>query len=305
MNCEKAQTWIDAYVDGELDVPAKALIEAHLETCPGCREQLRRVRHVTALSQSFEAVPPEGLLEKTRFGIADRKSTPMSRIKEKLTMKQGIGMRVGIATVAIAAILGAVVTLTPRPAEARGGAAAVLKKMKAAAAEVKAMHSISFWDDIENKPRIRIEIWTDGKDLYIDRGGHLEIIRHGKFYEGGKPFDYQKYLPDGTMVASGPVDPAMFTVSTQLKMLNRSGADPIDAGTATFQGRTVRKITITTDDGQERHTFWVDAGSDLPLRDSVEHLENGDWVESGYTDYEFIDALDPKLFDNLPPQVGG
>lgn len=299
MNCEKARNLIDAYVDGELEAPERALIEAHLDTCADCMKVRRQVEQMTELSRAFSASPPLGLQERIQQEIARPRATPMSRMKEILMTKNG--MRFGIATIAVAVALGATVMLAPHTAEASSGAA-ILKKMIKATQGMKAMHSVSVWNQPDGS-KAKIEIWTDGRDLYINRMGHLEIMYKGKFYEGGKPFDYGQGADQDTVIATGPVDPAMFTASVQIREISRGQTEPEDLGFGTLRGTRVRVVSIVNQEGTEKHVFYVDPNTGLPLKDEVWSRAGNKWVAFGWVDYEFIDSLDPKLFKNLPREI--
>lgn len=78
MNCEDLRPWLNAYFDGELDLPRTLEIETHLEGCPDCGRQLEAMRTLggavrqptlryaapTALrAQILAALPPEAVTE--------------------------------------------------------------------------------------------------------------------------------------------------------------------------------------------------------------------------------------------------
>ena len=71
MNCEAAQTLVDAYIDGELDPAGKLEIERHLEECALCsqgyREHQGLKRAVNGGELRFKA-PPE-LQQRIRFAL--------------------------------------------------------------------------------------------------------------------------------------------------------------------------------------------------------------------------------------------
>ena len=62
MNCEEADRFLDAYLDGELEPDKRAELEQHLAGCPECREKLERLRQLreffTANAPHYPA-PPE------------------------------------------------------------------------------------------------------------------------------------------------------------------------------------------------------------------------------------------------------
>ena len=71
MNCESAQTLVDAYIDGELDPAGKLEIERHLEECALCsegyREQRTLKRALGAGDLRFKA--PADLQQRVRFAL--------------------------------------------------------------------------------------------------------------------------------------------------------------------------------------------------------------------------------------------
>ena len=95
-----------------------------------------------------------------------------------------------------AAAIGAAVVLAPKPAAA-SGAIKVYNRMIKAAEDIGACHTVSE-GKMPNGTTFRVEIWTDGRDLYVNRMGHLEIIYKGKFHYGGKDIDY-KALGENTI----------------------------------------------------------------------------------------------------------
>lgn len=302
MNCNQAQKLIDAYVDNELDAQQRAIIDAHLSSCPACAEQMRQVDRITALSQQFEMNPTEGLKGKIALEVLAQRPTTMDRIKEKLKMKNRVGIRVGMATMVVAAVVGTGFVLAPKPAAA-SGAIKVYNRMIKAAKNIGACHTVSEGKMGDGTPW-RVEIWTDGRDLWVDRMGHLEIIYKGKFHYGGKDIDYKKLgIGEDQMIAVGPVDPALFTLSSLLQSLGRDHSQPVDLGFTTLRGKRVQMIGIRDSTSGARHTFFVPQGSDLPMRSIVEGLEAGGWVQSEVADYEFVDRIPPALFKNLPPAV--
>ena len=62
MNCEEADRFLDAYLDGELEPDKRAELEQHLADCPECKQKLDRLRQLreffTASAPHYSA-PPE------------------------------------------------------------------------------------------------------------------------------------------------------------------------------------------------------------------------------------------------------
>jgi len=65
MECKDVKEKLPAWLDGELDGPAAAAVAGHVEACPSCREDARRLEAAWALLDRV-TVPgtPPGLVEK-------------------------------------------------------------------------------------------------------------------------------------------------------------------------------------------------------------------------------------------------
>lgn len=60
MSCESARRWLDDDVSGELDGPLASELGSHLESCPECREEARRLRGMLALAAALpREIEPE------------------------------------------------------------------------------------------------------------------------------------------------------------------------------------------------------------------------------------------------------
>jgi anti-sigma factor (TIGR02949 family) len=62
MNCDDADRFLDAYLDGELEPAKKAELEQHLAGCPECEQKLahlRRLRDFVAANAPHYPAPPE------------------------------------------------------------------------------------------------------------------------------------------------------------------------------------------------------------------------------------------------------
>src|SRR3954469_9373442 len=71
MNCEAAQTLVDAYIDGELDPAGRLEIERHLEDCASCSHgygQHRALQGALGAGELRFNAPPE-LRERVRFAL--------------------------------------------------------------------------------------------------------------------------------------------------------------------------------------------------------------------------------------------
>ncbi len=102
MSCEHTQKFLDAYLDGELDVAQSLGIEQHLNACPACRKLYTARRGVRVAVQSqaryFTAPDPVARRLRAHFGRADGDGAPRRVIPARWLSLA--------ATAAIAALLG-------------------------------------------------------------------------------------------------------------------------------------------------------------------------------------------------------
>jgi anti-sigma factor RsiW len=69
MNCQETQRWLEAYCDGELDMPRGLELEQHLRDCPACAQSRK---HVTLAGKQIRAAAfnaPENLQERIRAAV--------------------------------------------------------------------------------------------------------------------------------------------------------------------------------------------------------------------------------------------
>ena len=77
MNCAKFDSLIALYVEDDLPAGEALLVEAHLETCPGCREFASDIRESqTALKQLRMDFVEESALKEVRAEVLNRLSVP-------------------------------------------------------------------------------------------------------------------------------------------------------------------------------------------------------------------------------------
>jgi anti-sigma factor RsiW len=97
MDCPTCEAMVDAYVDGELSAPESAEFEQALEQCPGCRQQLERVRGLSSLLRTLPAEPAPDLLrariERDLRVVAGRPRQPLrwSAMAASVIVAIGIG----------------------------------------------------------------------------------------------------------------------------------------------------------------------------------------------------------------------
>jgi hypothetical protein len=74
MNCEEFSEALSAYLDGELSAEERSTLEAHLERCPRCREELKSLRAVSRLVGTLPQVKASpAFLSALSQGVAIRK----------------------------------------------------------------------------------------------------------------------------------------------------------------------------------------------------------------------------------------
>jgi len=75
--------WLGAYHDGELEGSRRQQVEAHLQSCEGCRAELNRLRALAHLLQASpllaELTPPERFVSQVRLQLQPRPAQPAWR----------------------------------------------------------------------------------------------------------------------------------------------------------------------------------------------------------------------------------
>jgi anti-sigma factor RsiW len=75
--------WLGAYHDGELEGSRRRQVEAHLQSCEGCRAELNQLRALAHLLQACplpgELVPPERFVSQVRLQLQPRPAQPTWR----------------------------------------------------------------------------------------------------------------------------------------------------------------------------------------------------------------------------------
>ena len=74
MRCKKVQRSLSAYVDGELAPGVRGELEAHMDSCARCAQQLERIR---ALAAALDTVPGASV----PFGFAGRVRARADRVR--------------------------------------------------------------------------------------------------------------------------------------------------------------------------------------------------------------------------------
>lgn len=78
MNCDEAQRWMPAHLDGELDLARDAEVTAHVQACVACAARLQQQRawRETLRTKLPRWTPPAGLEEKIRSSLAAAHEAP-------------------------------------------------------------------------------------------------------------------------------------------------------------------------------------------------------------------------------------
>lgn len=105
MTCDSARSYLDAYVDGELDAASSLSMEEHLATCDSCaqaRGRLAALRSVMA-----QAAPryraPEGLRERIQSDLR-RTIHPVAPRKKQMFVGRWAGIAAAVALVSVVAL---------------------------------------------------------------------------------------------------------------------------------------------------------------------------------------------------------
>ena len=104
MNCEEIKELLSEYVDGVLDAKTKALVDEHLSTCKGCKEELASLKALVNELGSLEPVAPPGdFLDQLHERMEQR--SPFSRILRTLFVPMRLKIPLEFAGAAAMAIL--------------------------------------------------------------------------------------------------------------------------------------------------------------------------------------------------------
>ena len=75
MDCKQIKLWLSYYLLDELDEPTRSSVEAHLETCAGCRQTLEDLKYYQSVLQQVDKITsPEDLREKILGQMSREKS---------------------------------------------------------------------------------------------------------------------------------------------------------------------------------------------------------------------------------------
>ncbi len=102
MSCERHREQIDALVDGTLGAADRAALEAHLATCPECRELADDLR---AIRRTAEGLPELSPPARAWAAISARLEPPVAVIRPvSASWRQRLGVPLAIAALLLAAV---------------------------------------------------------------------------------------------------------------------------------------------------------------------------------------------------------
>jgi len=101
MNCQEIRKWLDAYCDGELDLPRSLDLEQHLNECADCTVSYRNLLALHSGIRGSGFVAPEALRE--RISVAVRKQLrPVRKTSRSFGSWLGWGLMTATASVILA-----------------------------------------------------------------------------------------------------------------------------------------------------------------------------------------------------------
>lgn len=180
MSCADTRRLLDAYADGELDLPAAMPIEAHLESCTRCRREfdaLRATRAALGRACAFRPAPG-ALAAKLRAELRARHATRVPFWRSPLAVATpGILALVLAGWLAIAALVKDEARLAP-------GATKVVYHISSSERSGAALRNLKNHLDAEPDARIVVVAHNEGIDFLLrgardETGGLIEpALRH-------------------------------------------------------------------------------------------------------------------------------
>lgn len=277
MKCREAEKQIQDHAAGLLSSADAVELEQHILGCVRCREERAAAAKLEASLDGLQAVVAPPLHDRIRDRIRQTDSSP--RLKEKLMKIRRLSAGFGLAGVVAVALLIGGLSLAPR------SAMATLKRSIVAVQQVASAKVTITWSNAEGDHQ-RV-VWSDNHRTRDETDGEVMVYKDGKTSSD----------PNSDLFI-GEMKPTYWTLEGTLA--DWEGLTPVDQGSVTLDGRTVRLVRIerTKEDGQaERWDYYLDPSTDLPVK-YVNYVQtNGEWEESFVTRYEFNIHLDDHLFD--------
>jgi len=180
VDCERARTLIDAYLDRELAVETSAELERHLETCADCRARYEARRALSAGLQNpaLRRAAPERLRRQVAAAISSQAASAPSRPARRQWLQ------LAAASVAAAALGSGTTYLSLTPGVAPGLADEVVSS------HLRSLQIENRLVDVPSSSEHTVKPWFDGKvdfappvaDLATDGfplvGGRLDYADH-------------------------------------------------------------------------------------------------------------------------------
>jgi hypothetical protein len=283
MNCKRAVSILDAYVDGELGASERAELDAHLQGCACCEAELRQIEGLTARAKALEAEEPAGLRSRIQDRLAGspRGISTGIRLKEVFSMKA----RWGVAAIAAVALISVGVVMSG------GSAQAALTRMKRAVTEVNSAHltvevrtgdlPFDIKDDHEDR-----DVDIDIEDVASDGTINVEFWAQDDRWRVNGPMGMKMFYKAGTMttmmgdqvmgtakVSSEDVPEKitdfLFKQFTDAMTEAKEHANFRFVGTVNEGDRILRQLEITPKEQDTdiiRVMYFVDEETDLPAR---------------------------------------
>jgi anti-sigma factor RsiW len=117
MNCDEARELLDALADGELADAERGLVEQHLATCPGCRDEFAAIRALSAqVRRAAGFATPGGLDGRIRQALAADEDETRKRSAVAVLLPSGrrlIALSHLVAALAGGAIAASVAVIIP------------------------------------------------------------------------------------------------------------------------------------------------------------------------------------------------
>jgi TolA-binding protein len=104
MNCEQTRENLAAYIDGELDEEMVAGIQAHLEGCEGCRDELEMLRQTARALEGF--LEPRAMKESVAESVLATLASQKGRRRVPLRTRLAWALTGAAAAVFVLAIFG-------------------------------------------------------------------------------------------------------------------------------------------------------------------------------------------------------
>ncbi|HLK59915.1 MAG TPA: zf-HC2 domain-containing protein [Chthonomonadaceae bacterium] len=324
MKCHRA-VWLASYGrDHTLSEQERAALEAHLGSCPACRQrQAAYSRLVNALSAQQEPEPAADLLQKA---IRQAQETVVESSPANGRTAQRV--RLALALVVLVVLVGT------RLPQAFGQS--VLQKMEAAVGQARTMHVVS-WEFLMTEEEARNHTWHDGKtpvrtetwvthDAISGRDDLMgPYLWNATGYLHYDPTERKmKYLQfAGREVSLKDTIERSFNPVAEMKSAVTPGTylSLHNFADAVWQGRKVHKLQIASGPdkpkaGEEvpttqepgrtpppgaaprmRRTFWIDRETNLPVHAEYEKEIQGRWVVQTRSDYDYNLQTPARLFD--------